>query len=123
MLAAARLGGGLVYRHLIGTDHAPADSGPEEFTPVMSDSDLSDDHPRRANLNGIPIVLIKSGGNVFALGEKCAHLGGPLSEGKCESGIIECPWHGSQFGISDGHVVHGPSVHPQLFFDARVRDG
>jgi nitrite reductase/ring-hydroxylating ferredoxin subunit/uncharacterized membrane protein len=123
MLAAARLGGELVYRHHIGADHAPADGAPEEFTAVMSESDLPDGHPRRADLNGIPIVLIKGAGNVFALAEKCAHLGGPLSEGKYENGVIQCPWHGSQFSVSNGRVVHGPSVHPQMCFDTRLRDG
>src|SRR5438105_1117275 len=40
-----------------------------------------------------------------------------------KDGIIQCPWHGSQFAVSDGQVVHGPSVHPQACFDARIHNG
>jgi nitrite reductase/ring-hydroxylating ferredoxin subunit/uncharacterized membrane protein len=123
MLGAARLGGELVYRHHVGVDHAPEDAGPEEFTSLMPEADLLEKKPRRVDVQGIPIVLIKSGGNVFALAEKCAHLGGPLSEGDCENGVIQCPWHGSQFSIRDGQVVHGPAVHPQVCFDVRIRAG
>jgi nitrite reductase/ring-hydroxylating ferredoxin subunit/uncharacterized membrane protein len=123
MLLAAKLGGKLVYRHHIGTDHAPQDRGPEEFIQVLSESELAENMPRRAEINGIPIVLVKSGGRAFALAEKCSHLGGPLSEGSCKDGVIQCPWHGSQFSIADGQVIHGPSVHPQVCFDTRIRDG
>jgi nitrite reductase/ring-hydroxylating ferredoxin subunit/uncharacterized membrane protein len=122
-LTAARLGGELVYRHGIGIDHAPADSAPESFTRVLAETELEQDKPRRVDLHGIPVVLVKSGGRVFALAEKCAHLGGPLSEGTYKDGVIQCPWHGSQFSMDDGQVVHGPSVHPQVCFDARIHNG
>jgi nitrite reductase/ring-hydroxylating ferredoxin subunit/uncharacterized membrane protein len=122
-LTAARLGGELVYRHRIGVDHAPEDSGPEEFTAVLAEAELQENSPKRVEANGIPLVLVRNGNQVFALAERCAHLGGPLSEGKCENGVIQCPWHGSQFSLADGQVVHGPSVHPQVCFDARIRQG
>ena len=67
MLTAARLGGELVYRHGIGTDHAPNNSGAERFTAVLDEAGLHDDRPHPADLNGIPIVLVKTGGRVFAL--------------------------------------------------------
>ena len=38
-------------------------------------------------------------------------------------GVIQCPWHGSQFSMADGQIIHGPSVHPQVCFDARIRNG
>jgi nitrite reductase/ring-hydroxylating ferredoxin subunit/uncharacterized membrane protein/ribosome modulation factor len=122
-LAAARLGGALVYRHRIGVDHAPEDRGPHVFTPVLAETELRDGQPTRADLNGVPIVLVRSGTHVFALAEACSHLGGPLSEGKYQNGVIQCPWHGSQFSVVDGRVVHGPSVHPQVCFEARIREG
>jgi len=123
MLAAARLGGELVYRHRIGTDHAPENNGPEAFTAVAPLNDLKENQPHRAELNGIPIVLVKNGDNVFALADQCSHLGGPLSQGECKNGTIQCPWHGSRFSIVDGQVLHGPSVHPQLCFDSRIHAG
>ncbi len=75
------------------------------------------------NVNGVDILLVRRGEKIFALGETCSHLGGPLSEGKLEGDIVECPWHGSRFCLKDGSVVDGPATHPQPKLDVRVRDG
>jgi len=70
-----------------------------------------------------PILLVRLGKKIHALAETCAHLGGPLSEGKLEGESVICPWHASQFELANGAVVTGPSAFPQPCLDARVRDG
>ena len=122
-VAAARLGGNLVYGQKIGVDHSSSEKLPDEFTPVLSESDLDEGKPVRAEHNGTPILLVRRGAQIYGLAETCSHLGGPLSEGKLDGDVIQCPWHGSRFSIRDGHVVDGPAVHPQPCLEARVRDG
>lgn len=122
-VAAARLGGNLVYGQKIGVDHTAAEKLPDEFTPVLAESNLPQGQPVRAEHNGTPILLVRRGEQIYALAETCSHLGGPLSEGKLDGDIIQCPWHASRFSIRDGHVVDGPAVHPQPCLEARVRDG
>jgi nitrite reductase/ring-hydroxylating ferredoxin subunit len=122
-VAAARLGGNLVYGQRIGVDHSASEKLPDEFTPVFSESDLEDGKPVRAEHNGAPILLVHRGSQIFALAETCSHLGGPLSEGRLDGDVIQCPWHGSRFSIRDGHVVDGPAVHPQPCLEARIRSG
>ena len=123
--ASAWLGGHLVFGEQIGVDHtATADSKkPEEFTPVMNDADLLEGQPARAIAGGVAIMLIRRGQQIFVLTETCPHLGGPLSEGKLDGNIIQCPWHGSRFSIEDGHVIDGPSTFPARCFDVRVNAG
>jgi nitrite reductase/ring-hydroxylating ferredoxin subunit/uncharacterized membrane protein len=123
---AARLGGDLVYRQKIGVDHTAAERLPEQFTPVLPETDLREDEPIRAENGGVPVLLVRPGSQIYALAETCSHLGGPLSEGKLEANIIiiiQCPWHGSRFSIPDGHVIDGPAVHPQPCLETRVRNG
>ncbi len=122
-VAAAQLGGDLVYGQKIGVDHTASEKLPEEFTPVLSESSLEDAKPVRAEHNGTPVLLVRRGSQIFALAETCSHLGGPLSEGTLDGDVIQCPWHGSRFSIRDGHVVDGPAVHPQPCLEARVRNG
>ena len=122
-VAAARLGGNLVYGQKVGVDHAFSEGLPGEFTPVLSESDLDEGKPVRAEHNGTPILLVRRGSQIYALAETCSHLGGPLSEGKLDGHIIQCPWHGSRFSIRDGHVVDGPAVHPQPCLEARIQNG
>jgi nitrite reductase/ring-hydroxylating ferredoxin subunit/uncharacterized membrane protein len=122
-VAAARLGGNLVYGQKIGVDHTASEKLPDEFTPVLSESDLDEGKPVRAEHHGAPILLVRRGSQIHALAETCSHLGGPLSEGKLDGYVIQCPWHGSRFSIRDGHVVDGPAVHPQPCLEARIRNG
>jgi nitrite reductase/ring-hydroxylating ferredoxin subunit/uncharacterized membrane protein len=120
---AARLGGNLVYEHRIGVDHAVEKPLPEQFQPTIAESELEENKPKRVEVNGTPIVLVRSGSEIYALAETCSHLGGPLAEGKVENGAIQCPWHGSRFSLKDGRVVNGPAVHSQPCLEARVRNG
>jgi nitrite reductase/ring-hydroxylating ferredoxin subunit/uncharacterized membrane protein len=122
-VAAARLGGNLVYGQKIGVDHTASEKLPDEFTPVLSESDLDEGKPVRAEHNGTPILLVRRGSQIYALAETCSHLGGPLSEGKLDDHAIQCPWHGSRFSIRDGHVVDGPAVHPQPCLEVRIQNG
>lgn len=39
-----------------------------------------------------------------------SHRGGPLSEGKLDGDVVQCPWHGSRFKVRDGSVVDGPAT-------------
>lgn len=122
-VAASRLGGNLVYGQKIGVDHTASEKLPDEFTPVLAESNLPEGKPVRAEHNGTPILLVRRDSQVYALAETCSHLGGPLSEGKLDGDVIQCPWHGSRFSIRDGHVVDGPAVHPQPCLQARIRSG
>jgi nitrite reductase/ring-hydroxylating ferredoxin subunit/uncharacterized membrane protein len=123
MTAAARLGGKLVYEQRIGVDHTAGEALPDDFAPVLKDSDLLDGAAKRAMYNSTPILLVRRGADIFALAETCSHLGGPLSEGSLVDNTIQCPWHGSRFTLDSGKVVDGPAVHPQPCLETRVRDG
>jgi len=120
---SAYLGGELVYNRQIGVDHAADTEAPEAFTAVLPDRDLREDVPHRAVVGDTPIVLVRHRGHVYALAERCAHQGGPLSEGSLEDGTIVCPWHGSRFALDNGEVIHGPSTYAQPCFEARIRNG
>lgn len=52
--------------------------------------------------NGERIAVFRYGGQVSAVGNVCAHQGGPLGEGKIIDGCITCPWHGWQYRPGDG---------------------
>ncbi len=125
VLASAYLGGALSYTQRIGVNHAadPDEDFPKDFTPACAEAELPDGQLKRVNVKGTDIVLLKRGNAVFALGEKCSHLGGPLSEGQLEGDTVQCPWHGSRFCLKDGSVVDGPATHPQPTLDVMTRDG
>jgi nitrite reductase/ring-hydroxylating ferredoxin subunit/uncharacterized membrane protein len=120
---AAYLGGHLVYKEKIGVDHTADTSAPEDFVAVMAEAELRENELRRVDASGMPVLLVRKGNRIYAIAETCAHLGGPLSEGKLEDATVRCPWHGSRFSLEDGRVLEGPSVHAQPVLEVRVRDG
>jgi nitrite reductase/ring-hydroxylating ferredoxin subunit/uncharacterized membrane protein len=122
LIAAAWLGGRLVYRDRIGVDHAQREE-PEGFARALREGELREGQPVRAEVNGLRVVLVKRSGRVYAIGERCSHLGGPLAEGEVQDDAIVCPWHGSRFALEDGRVLDGPATMPQPCFETRVRDG
>jgi nitrite reductase/ring-hydroxylating ferredoxin subunit len=80
----------------------------------------------------VPVMVLRRAdgvgpGGISVLADRCPHLSGPLHEGDVvdtggEAHIV-CPWHGSEFRVSDGCVVHGPATAPVPQFEARVVDG
>jgi len=78
---------------------------------------------RRAEANGVPVLLYRQGHEIHAMVETCGHMGGPLSEGHVEDGTVACPWHGSRYDLDSGQVREGPSTYAQPVFEVRVRDG
>jgi nitrite reductase/ring-hydroxylating ferredoxin subunit/uncharacterized membrane protein len=121
-VAAAYLGGELVYRERIGVTHA-AIAEPEEFTAVLASSDLAENSMKKATIEDASFVVVRQQQRVCALAHPCAHLGGPLSEGTLKNGSVVCPWHGSEFALDDGRVLNGPATQPQPCFDVRERAG
>jgi nitrite reductase/ring-hydroxylating ferredoxin subunit/uncharacterized membrane protein len=120
---AAHLGGKLVYEHRVGVDRTDGQVFPDKFVAVLPESELANDKPTRAMLQGVPILLIRRGNRLFAMAETCSHFSGPLSEGKLEGNSIVCPYHFSRFDLEDGHVLDGPAVHPQPCLDVRTQNG
>jgi nitrite reductase/ring-hydroxylating ferredoxin subunit len=60
----------------------------------------------------IEIALFNIEGKFYAIPNRCAHDGGPLSGGVLEGHIVTCPWHGWKYSVIDGNAPHegGDSV-------------
>jgi nitrite reductase/ring-hydroxylating ferredoxin subunit len=125
---SAWLGGELVYRLGTGVSRTAWEPSVDEFLPAASADALEEGKPMAGEVTvegtKVPLVLVKQGAQVLALSATCSHWGGPLAEGKLVDGDkIECPWHGSQFRLSDGSVCQGPATVEQPVFEARIRNG
>jgi nitrite reductase/ring-hydroxylating ferredoxin subunit len=112
----------LVYDQRIGVTHAVVEE-PESFRVVARSADLPDNSMTRARTDDADVLLVRNDGRVCALSHPCAHMGGPLSEGTLKAESVVCPWHGSEFGLEDGHVINGPATQNQPCLDVRERAG
>jgi nitrite reductase/ring-hydroxylating ferredoxin subunit/uncharacterized membrane protein len=123
LTVGGHLGGHLSYARAVGVDQTVFESGPEDWTVVFDDAALPEGELRAGDLHGRTILLVRTGGRVHALSDRCAHRAGTLHEGKLVDGCVECPLHGSRFRLDDGSVERGPSAYPQPTYEVRVQDG
>ena len=126
----AYLGGHLALRLGAGTSHAEQVShlsglGWHDLCPV---DDLPDGWPVQRRLGYLNLFVLREGDEVHVLGDRCAHLGGPLHQGRIVTDeyngtCVVCPRHGSVFRVTDGAVVHGPATGRPPSFETRVENG
>lgn len=121
--AGSYLGGHLVFARGLGVDRTAFESRPEDWTDVASADDIADGAAFEATVAGATLVLVRTGGGVHALADRCTHRGAPLHEGRVRDGCIVCPWHQSSFRLSDGSIVQGPATSPAPRYDVISRDG
>ena len=121
--AGAYIGGDEVYDIGYGVNHTAFDHGPGKYTAVMPEADLPEGTPAKAMAGSTPVLLVKQGGDIYALHDTCVHAGCSLAGGTVDGRSIICPCHGSQYDLRDGHVINGPATMPEPHFEVRVRDG
>jgi 3-phenylpropionate/trans-cinnamate dioxygenase ferredoxin subunit/naphthalene 1,2-dioxygenase system ferredoxin subunit len=71
-------------------------------------------------VDGKEILIVKAGTKIFAIGNKCTHMGCKLSSGKLEGETVRCPCHGSMFNVMTGDVVKGPAKKPEPSYTVTV---
>lgn len=49
-----------------------------------------------------PVLVVHDRGRVFALDNRCPHMGIPLDRGSIEDGILTCHWHHARFDLASG---------------------
>jgi nitrite reductase/ring-hydroxylating ferredoxin subunit/uncharacterized membrane protein len=123
LTAGGWLGGHLAYDEGVGVDTTAFERYPEDWTPVAEDAELTEGVPRRVEVDGVALLVVRDGGQVRVLSNRCTHRGGSLSDGEISDGCVTCPLHGSRFRLADGSIERGPAAYPQPVLDARVRDG
>lgn len=65
------------------------------------------------------VLLVNLAGTVFALDDRCPHLGGSLFEGDLMGSQIICPKHGASFDVKTGKNEGSAKI---AFIKMKVRD-
>lgn len=123
MGAGAYLGGHLSYARGVGVDQTLYDGGSGEWMPAIEAALLTEGDPERVIVDETPVMIVRSGGEVFAIHDRCAHRGCSLAVGELRGDEIECACHGSRFSLRDGALHRGPATAPQPAFEVRERAG
>ena len=58
---------------------------------------------------GTKVNVANAGGHLYAFDDTCTHTGCSLAQGKLDGTTVTCACHGSQFDVTSGVVLRGPS--------------
>ncbi len=97
----------------------------ETRTRLCALDELGDGEARRFDVDGRVLAVVRIGGDVYVIGDRCSHGDFSLSEGEVEADdcTIECPKHGSLFDLRTGDALTLPAVRPVPKYEASVVDG
>ena len=74
----------------------------DTFVSVARYEDLRGKGSITVHPNGKAIVLFLYGDRVYAVDNRCPHMGFPLDKGSVENGILTCHWHHARFDLASG---------------------
>jgi len=90
------------------------------FIPVAQTAELLPGQMKWIAVDGERRVLANVEGTYYALSDVCGHRNAPLSRGKLNGYLIECPLHFAQFDVRTGELVNGPVSAPIATYEVRV---
>jgi 3-phenylpropionate/trans-cinnamate dioxygenase ferredoxin subunit len=79
--------------------------------------------PLTAEVDGVPIVVVRCGPQIYAVEDRCTHDGEPLGEAEVEDCQIVCPRHGAHFCLRTGEALTPPAYEPLRTFKVREEGG
>lgn len=74
------------------------------------------------HLEGRTIVLFQHNNRIYAVENRCPHMGFPLHRGSVKDGILTCHWHHARFDLASGGTFDQWADDVPVF-PVRVRDG
>ncbi|MEO8935838.1 MAG: FAD-dependent oxidoreductase [Burkholderiaceae bacterium] len=97
-------------------------SGPD-FAAGFPLASVEEDALLLGHANGEPVLLVRQGELVRAVGAICTHYGAPLADGLLVGDTVRCPWHHACFSLRNGAVLRAPALTPIACWNVEQRDG
>ncbi len=92
------------------------------FVPVMTLAELQAAGQKTAQVEGYTIAFFDHKGQIYAVDNRCPHMGFPLDKGTVNDGILTCHWHYARFDLETGGTFDQFADDVRAF-PVEVRDG
>lgn len=94
----------------------------ETFIRVADLAELQQTNCLTVQANGHTLVLFDYGDKIYAVDNRCPHMGFPLDRGTVKDGILTCHWHHARFDLASGGTFDQWADDIPAF-PTQVRDG
>jgi 3-phenylpropionate/trans-cinnamate dioxygenase ferredoxin subunit len=93
---------------------------PDAFVRACALSQVPERGAFAVELEGKPLVIIRSDGEFYALAEFCTHEDVSLADGEVYDQTVECWLHGSCFDLRSGKPTGPPASKPVATYPVRT---
>ncbi|MEO8921883.1 MAG: Rieske 2Fe-2S domain-containing protein, partial [Caldimonas sp.] len=102
---------------------AKASLGGADFARGVPLTSVKDRTLLLGHADGEPVILVRQGDLIHAVGAVCTHYGAPLADGLLVEDTVRCPWHHACFSLRNGEVLRAPALTPIACWKVEQRDG
>ncbi|MGN6245231.1 MAG: non-heme iron oxygenase ferredoxin subunit [Motilibacteraceae bacterium] len=90
------------------------------FTKACPLAEVVEGTAKAVVVDGKPVAVVRSDGELYAIHDVCSHANVALSEGEVEGGTIECWLHGSRFDLATGRPTGLPATKPVPVYPVKI---
>ncbi len=94
-----------------------------DFGRGISLASIKDSSLLLGHANGEPVILVRQGDVIHAVGAICTHYGAPLADGLLVGDTVRCPWHHACFSLRNGEMLRAPALTPIACWKVEQRGG
>jgi 3-phenylpropionate/trans-cinnamate dioxygenase ferredoxin subunit len=87
----------------------------DNFVPVLEEKELQEGAMKLVSVEGSPVLLIKQFGQIFAIDNRCPHMGCGFSGGALDGAVIVCPCHDWRFDLKTGEYRDESSIKLKMY--------
>jgi 3-phenylpropionate/trans-cinnamate dioxygenase ferredoxin component len=91
-----------------------------DYVKAATVEDVPDGGALRVTIGDVPIAIVRSDGEIYAIHDVCSHANVSLSEGEIEDQTIECWLHGSRFDLVTGRPTGLPATQPVPVYPVKI---
>ncbi len=91
-----------------------------DFKRACAVADIVDGTAVQVVIDGVPVAVVRSSGEVYAIHDVCSHANVALSEGEIDDQTIECWLHGSRFDLVTGRPTGLPATQPVPVYPVKI---
>jgi len=76
--------------------------GNVKLVPCLNESEIKEGQMKSVRVKGRAILIVRQTGQIFAIENRCPHMGCSFEKGILREYMIMCPCHGWKFDIRNG---------------------
>ena len=96
---------------------------PPDWIDIGGSESVEETAPLSTEVDGVPIVVVRCGAELYAVEDRCTHDGEPLGGAEVEACQIICPRHGAHFCLRTGEALTPPAYEPLRTYKVREEAG